>query len=62
MDDCWLRLRLVGPVSRRSFNIYLSPEADRRDAGPTGLLILKVLDGRLLGAFKVGGTGVPPVF
>jgi hypothetical protein len=53
---------LVRPASRRSFVVNVSLEADRRDAGPTGLLILKVLDGRLLGAFKVGGTGVPPVY
>ena len=26
MNGCWVRLRLVGPASRRSFNIYVSPE------------------------------------
>ena len=51
----------MGPAPRRSFNFNISLEEDRRDAGPTGLLILKFLDERLLVAFKVGGTGVPPV-
>jgi hypothetical protein len=52
----------VGPASRRSFVVYVSFEEDRREAGPTGLLILKFLDGWLLVAFKVGGTGASPVF
>jgi|GEM_PF-4977937 len=62
MDGCWVLLRLVGPASRRSFNVYVRLEEDRRDAGPTGLLKVKFLDERLRGALKVGGTGVPPVF
>ena len=61
MNGCGVRLRLVGPASRRSFNIYVSPEEDRRDAGPTGLLIVIFLDARLRGAHKISGTGVPPV-
>ena len=36
-------------------------EKDRRNAGPTCLLIVIFLDVWLLGVFKVGGTGVPPV-
>jgi len=62
MNGCGVRLRLVGPASRRSFNVYVRLEEDRREAGPTGLLILKFLDRWLLVALKVGGTGVPPVF
>jgi len=62
MNGCRVRLRLVEPASRRSFNIYVRLEEDRRDGGSTGLLMVKILNGWLLVALKVGGTGVPPVF